>query len=172
MKTEITSQLIVSSKNFSSFKLIIKNRTKPNTKFVKYVCTNGWCGGWADRIEGIFSTYAFSLLADRDFSIYIDSPCSIKTLIEPNEIDWNAEGYTNITNLTTKRFHLIDNFAFIKQLETIDVPNFEKDTNLITIENNQQWLTALSSNQNLSMKIKILGYEPSRFQIKYLTYNW
>ena len=160
----------IDNKFLVNFKFLKKK--EPNTKFVKYMCSNGMCGGWADRIEGIFSTYAFSLLTDRDFSIYIDRPCSIKTLIEPNEIDWNAEGYTNITNLTTKRFHLIDNFAFIKQLETIDVPNFEKDTNLITIENNQQWLTALSSNQNLSMKIKSLGYEPSRFQIKYLTYNW
>ena len=84
------------------------------------------------ELQGIFSTYALSLLADREFSLYIDRPCNIKKLLEPNEIDWNARGYTNIKNLTTKNFHLIDAHAFIKQLERIDVANFEKETNLLT----------------------------------------
>ena len=153
-----------------SFKLF-QSRIEPKIKFIKYICTDGLCGGWADRLEGIFSTYALSLLTDRNFSIYIDSPCSIETLIEPNEINWNAGDDKKI--MTSRNLHLIDNFNFIERLEKArNLTNFEKYTSLLKIETNQDWLTTLSSNRNLHAKIKSLGYEPSKFQIKYLTYNW
>ena len=50
----------------------------------------GLCGGWADRLKGIYSAYSWSLISDRKFYIKINEPCELKNILEPNNIDWNT----------------------------------------------------------------------------------
>ena len=63
----------------------LRVRVRPG-KFILFECDGGLCGGWADRLEGIMSAYAWSLIARRQLLIRISQPCRIDALLEPNKV--------------------------------------------------------------------------------------
>lgn len=61
---------IIAQINTIQFKKPIKD------KYVIYECTNeNLCGGWGDRLKGIMSSYAWSLITNRKFLIKHTRPC-------------------------------------------------------------------------------------------------
>jgi hypothetical protein len=145
-------------------------------KYLIYKCTNQQlCGGWADRIEGIFSIYAWSLLSQREFRIFIDYPCLINTILHSNEIPWDQKIFKNkdeIKNMNKVQLNFIDDLKFANNIYKTDYFNEQEDHDLIIILNNQDWIKSFSKNEKLHSKIKILGYEPSKFRIEYLMREW
>jgi hypothetical protein len=68
----------------------INNLAKLNgpNKWLIYECKND-CGSWADRLKGIMSVYALSLMTKRHFLIDITTLCNFSKLFVPNLIDWS-----------------------------------------------------------------------------------
>ena len=48
------------------------------------------CGGWGDRIRGLYSVYMLSILQKRTFGIEITKPCTIEEVYRPNMLDWRV----------------------------------------------------------------------------------
>lgn len=64
---------------------------KPNDKYIVYDCSlqrKGRCGGWADRLSGIVTTFIISRLTQRQFMIHHDYPCELENYVVPNRYDW------------------------------------------------------------------------------------
>ena len=99
--------------------VITKYKVLKEKKYVMYECTNSLCGGWGDRLKGIMSAYAWSLLTNRIFLINITNPCLLTTFFEPNEIQWNLEHY-NLTNLKKEYYYKIDNLHFRQDLDNFN----------------------------------------------------
>ena len=153
-------------------KNIFKNKYKKKT--VIYECYGG-CGGWADRLKGIMSSYAWSLITDRYFIIHHSKPCQLTEFLLPNEYNWNIGFIINSTN--SFYYETIDNENFRLNLETYN--NFDSEKENIIIKNNLEWLLPLSNNKNLFEKLKSLGFifeiknqTQNRFRIQYLFKNW
>ncbi|RNA37766.1 hypothetical protein BpHYR1_023949 [Brachionus plicatilis] len=66
---------------------------KISNKFIQFECTisGQFCGGWGDRLKGILSTYAISMIIDREFTIKMTRDCDLRRILEPNEINWDHE---------------------------------------------------------------------------------
>ena len=88
--TVISSSCVFISKTFFAQYANIDNLAKLNdpNKWLIYECKNH-CGGWADRLKGIMSVYALSLLTQRHFLIDITTPCNFSQLFVPNLVDWS-----------------------------------------------------------------------------------
>jgi hypothetical protein len=66
-------------------KTIYFSKNVSDKKYIVYECTNeNICGGWGDRLKGIMSAYAISLLTDRYFLIYHVRPCLLTNFFEPS----------------------------------------------------------------------------------------
>ena len=97
-------------------KNIFKNKYKKKT--VIYECYGG-CGGWADRLKGIMSSYAWSLITDRYFIIHHSKPCQLTEFLLPNEYNWNIGFIINSTNsfyyetIDNENFRLKERLPFI-----------------------------------------------------------
>ena len=61
--------------------------TFPSNKTMIYSCRS-FCGGWGDRLRGILSAYALSILSRRRFMIDMHYPCPILDVLQPNIINW------------------------------------------------------------------------------------
>lgn len=151
----------------SPYKLKLHNLTNQQIKYVRFECVSNVCGGWSDRIDGILSSFAFALIQKRKFLIRITQPCLINDLLEPNLIEWNET-----VNLNAHNLYAIDGHEFIKQLKTIDLNNHLIENQLITINNNQDWLKSISKNENVRQRIEELGYEPDKFKNSFLMKEW
>lgn len=112
-------------------------------KFMIYECTRP-CGGWGDRIRGLISTYAWSLITDREIIINITHPCKFEELVVPNEINWNR----SITDLIANR-ELASNFTsfefskenkhyLMRDFYELDLVNFESDKDVIFVRVNYE----------------------------------
>ena len=57
-----------------------------------YSCTSykSVCGGWGDRLRGLYSVYMLSVLQKRTFGIEITKPCTIEKFYRPNILDWRV----------------------------------------------------------------------------------
>ena len=61
--------------------------TFPSSHTMIYSCRS-FCGGWGDRLRGILSAYALSILSRRRFMIDMHYPCNILDVLQPNIINW------------------------------------------------------------------------------------
>lgn len=58
-------------------------------RFMIYACSGpGLCGGWGDRLRGLYSVYLLSVLQNRSFGIEMNRPCPIEKFIRPAVLDW------------------------------------------------------------------------------------
>ena len=156
-----------------NLKTNIINPIRPaKNRFVVYECTNKHlCGGWADRLKGIMSSYAWSLITNRKFLIRHTRPCLLTNMLIPNEIDWDIEK-TNIiiTETNKKEYTLIDNIKFRAQL--LNFTNFYSSFSFIVFRNNNDWLENLSKNKIAKERLKRLGYDLNKFKIQYIFRIW
>ncbi len=165
---------LISFYNFKNKPKNFPSKTKQN-KYIVYECIEGMglCGGWADRLKGIYSAYAWSLISGRKFYININKPCELKNMLEPNNIDWN----TNFTELYKKNpireyFNKIDN-NFRSALSNFRLDEFERNsTDIIIIRNNLDWLEPISLNKNIKQRLIDLGYQPDKFKMQFVFKKW
>ena len=104
----------------SKFYALQKPRGKINRmKYIQYECNvpHKVCGGWADRLKGIMSTYALSMILNRSFLLQITQPCYIETLLQPNQINWN----TKIDRKNIKTHRIDDNYILRELFEHVDL---------------------------------------------------
>ena len=140
-------------------------------KYMKYQCSK-FCGGWGDRLRGILSVYALSLLLNREFRIMINHPCSITNLLQSNEIKWDSEiEYED--KMTNYVINTIDNRnKFTQNISNLDPDSFLNNYDIITIANNVDWTYYMVRNKFLKKKIKNLGFNIHKFRLKNLMFEW
>ena len=146
-------------------------------KFIRFECVHvGVCGGWADRLKGIISTYALSLILKRKFLMEITQPCQIANLIKPKLVNWSDE----------RRLELAQNKADFKQFDfhfQWDLKKYDyfasKDLignldkyDLITIRTGLNLVNSLAANPLLEDSISSLGYNVSQFKLHYLLHDF
>jgi len=146
---------------------IYSSKNESDKKYVVYECTNEiLCGGWGDRLKGIMSAYAISLLTDRYLLIYHVKPCLLNHFFEPSIYFINK---TINYDQASKKWYL-NNEDFRKSLSYLNA--FNLTSKYITIRNNLEWIEPLSKNEIYKEKIKELGYTEKNFKIQFLFKNW
>jgi hypothetical protein len=146
---------------------IYSSKNESDKKYVVYECTNEiLCGGWGDRLKGIMSAYAISLLTDRYLLIYHVKPCLLNHFFEPSIYFINK---TINYDQASKKWYL-NNEDFRKSLSYFNA--FNLTSKYITIRNNLEWIEPLSKNEIYKEKIKELGYTEKNFKIQFLFKNW
>ena len=144
-----------------------------HTKYIQYECLQSdLCGGWADRLKGILSSYAFALITDRSLTIKLTKGCNLREILDPNEVDWNYEKTEN-KNLSETSINMGYNFGYSEKFKT-DISMFTnlKNIDLIRVRGPMMFANGLKDNQNLTEKIKSLGYEPSKFHTAFQIHKW
>lgn len=146
---------------------IYSSKNESDKKYVVYECTRKkLCGGWGDRLKGIMSAYAISLLTDRYLLIYHVKPCLLNHFFEPSIYFINK---TINYDQASKKWYL-NNEDFRKSLSYLNA--FNLTSKYITIRNNLEWIEPLSKNEIYKEKIKELGYTEKNFKIQFLFKNW
>ncbi len=161
----------------SSRKYITNDRIKlKSNKYIVFECIEGQCRGWADRLKGILSAYAWSLITDRRFYININKPCQLSNMLEPNKINWITnftQLYANFSSNNIKYIIGYDNYKLRKSIQNLTLDEFEQDSfDLIIIRNNLSWLKEMSKNKNIREKLIYLGYNPDKFNVQFLIHKW
>ena len=145
---------------------------KISKKYIIYKCVHGKsCGGWGDRLKGIISTYAWSLITNREFLINFTNPCQLDKMIEPNCIKWNMS-IPDLKNKSSIELKLVDNQNFKNSIKKIDLHSYLSNIDVINVYNNLDWTVHMSKNLFIENKIKSMGYDPNKFKIQYLFFDW
>ena len=119
----------------------------------------------------MISTYAWSLLTNRTFLIKMNHPCPLEDILQPNEINWNQKIKENIS-FQTDQYHIYWDPDYMNRLQFMDLISLSRDADLIEVRSGGLFLNKLSGNKKLVKKIQQLGYEPSKFKIHYLMFEW
>lgn len=147
---------------------------KNNEKYIQFQCTDeDICGGWADRLKGLLSTYAFSLITNRTFLIKMTKNCNLKNVLEPNVINWD---HSTIKVKKIKLSKIVNfgwNFDLYKKFKTEkfllkDLENYT----LVSLKAAFMFSDAISENPYFKKTIQLLGYKQHEFQLPYLLRNW
>jgi hypothetical protein len=140
-------------------------------KYVQYSCPEV-CGGFADRLKGILSSYAWSLITNRSFLIDMRFPCPIEELYDINEINWKRGPVKTKKLVETKRVVAYGwrDYTKMASEDIIDFSN--RATNLISISSGLMFMNSFATNPSLIPRIKELGYEPRKFKLQYLFHEW
>jgi len=93
-------------------------------KFLVYVCKSG-CGGWGDRLKGIFLAFTISLLTDRVFLIDHSNPVDLTTSLIPNRIDWHRLNVTNYDGFKRAGQQVFDQPEWYRELLLNSTMEFE-----------------------------------------------
>jgi hypothetical protein len=125
-------------------KTIFFSKNESDKKYLVYECTNeNICGGWGDRLKGIMSAYAISLLTDRYFLINHVKPCLLTHYFEPSIYFLN----TTINYDQASKLWFISNEDYRKSLSFINA--FNLTSKYISIKNNLEWIEPISKNKIL-----------------------
>ena len=102
-----------------------------------YSCVNHLCGGWGDRIRGLYSVYILSVFQNRTFAIEIMKPCDIGDFLRPNILDWRVPSNT-LDDKMISRVSLLDKRAPPLTMEEIlaKVP----DTDILRVTFNMDFI--------------------------------
>lgn len=139
-------------------------------KYIMYECGK-ICGGWADRLKGIMTTYALSLLTNRTFLIKMNKPCQLEKYLQPNEINWSAKISRN--KLTTRKLFIYWNWNYVREkfLKT-NFLNYNKDKELIVVRTGFNLVKYLTYNKKHHKRIRDLGYDVAEFNLEYQFNKW
>ncbi len=121
--------------------------------------------------KGIMSTYAWSLLTDREFLLKMNHPCPIEHILEPNEIQWNKQ-IEEKKLVKTDKYYIYWDPDYMNKLKYIDLIGLSQEAELIEVRSGGLFLNKLSENKKLYTKIKQLGYEPKKFKLHFLMFEW
>ncbi len=142
-------------------------------KYVIYECTNkNLCGGLGDRLKGIMSAYAWSLVTNRIFLIRHYRPCLLTEMFQVNKLNWNIDTFnrTKETNANTQVYYLIDNVKFRDAL--FNYTQFDSNITYVVFKNNVDWLEPLSKNPISVQRLRKLGFEMKKFKLQYMFKKW
>ena len=116
--------------------ILFKTKINKN-KYIIYRCdSDGECGGWGDRLKGIFSAYWWAILTDRQLIIQITKPCPLTEIFEPNEIKWNMQ-ITKEINYTEVLLSNINEQNFKRSLITTNLSAFYSEFTTIILKTNR-----------------------------------
>lgn len=121
-----------------------------------------------NKYLGIITTYAISLLTDRQLLIKIDKPCKIENYLYPNEINW-VYNSTAIKHLTKYELNIDYNKNILLNINVLD---FKKDFDLIIVRTGANFVRYLALNSKYHQKIQQLGYTIDNFNLETQFYNW
>ena len=137
---------------------ILFNTKINKNKYIIYRCdSDGECGGWGDRLKGIFSAYWWAILTDRQLIIQITKPCPLTEIFEPNEIKWNMQ-ITKEINYTEVLLSNINEQNFKRSLITTNLSAFYSEFTTIILKTNRNYAASFAKNKFLTEKLKLLGY--------------
>ena len=145
----------------------------PN-KFIIFECKQN-CGGLADRLKGIMTSYAISLLAQRQLIINIEQPCNFTQLFVPNQVNWLMSQHSISENSTVRRIRCMDRIELgncLKKFAYINESNLELSTDILIINTNYQWISYFAHNKHFGSNIIKLGYKPQGFHLSLLFHEW
>lgn len=146
------------------------NLYKHKQKFILYNCKDFLYAGFGDQLKGLMSTHALSLLTNRRLLIKMTKKCDIKTILEPNRINWDPDQIKNkyLKNIT---FHFNSRTKILFSNETEILEKYS-DYNLWIITSNAEYMKGFSKNPNLKKRIESLGYDQSKFKMAFQFKNW
>ncbi len=163
-------------------RLLIKNIESDNIIInpYKYIVFQSGYNGFADRVKGIVTTYAISLLIGRNFLIKMDEPCNLTDFLLPNHIDWSKsieeliqEGKLR-RNYTSLKY-LKRNKGNLKAYNVTGILNMAYrywDVDVIFFTINDNWLPFVQGNKYLKQRIFQIGYQSKDFKMSYLLKDW
>jgi hypothetical protein len=64
-----------------------QTRGKPDARYLVYHC-KGMCGGIADRLKGIVTTFYAAIITKRVFIVHMPEPTPLSSILMPALIDW------------------------------------------------------------------------------------
>ena len=117
------------------------------------------------------SSYALSLLTNRQLIIDITAPCDFQELLAPNEVNWSKKHY-KLNGLKRKSIYCIDSTKCTDSFNEANTTDFELDNDIITIQLNNDWLEYFSGAKNFQSGITKLGYQPDKFKLVYVMHKW
>lgn len=130
-------------------------------KYVLYECSRrGLCGGMVDRFKGIMNAYAWSLFTKRKLIVNITKPCNFINLMVPNLVKWNIDFAQLLkngdlkANYTMHKIDKLDRFSYKSDLTNIDIINYKKSSDVISIFTNLEWISAFARNKYILSYIK------------------
>lgn len=146
---------------------------KSKYRYIQFECTDQEaCGGWGDRLKGLLSTYAYSLLTNRKFLIKMTKNCELSDLMEPNEIDWDYKQIAHLWFLRIKNFFILWNFDYFDNLNEVNIIKDYESFDLINVRSGIMYSDMFGTNTFLKSRLKELGYDPGKFLIVYQMKNW
>jgi hypothetical protein len=156
----------------------IDNLAKLNgpNKWLIYECKNH-CGGWADRLKGIMSVYALSLMTKRHFLIDITTPCNFSKLFVPNLIDWSMplSNSNRISHMNCMN-QLKIGPECLSKFEKNELKSVVEDTEaptMLALTSNQEWLTFFARKKGFEFQILALGHKTlGDFQLPLVFHQW
>ena len=150
------------------------------TKWLIYECNEPECGGWADRLKGIMSIYALSLMTRRQFLIDMQSPCNFSQLFLPNEIDWSISPPKIVAN--NEESVLVECMSqtklgpecLRKYEEVEEEVKKEMAPKVIRLKSNKDWFSFFSLKKNFHTQIMRLNDFDSvdQFQFALVFNKW
>ena len=132
-------------------------------------------------MKGIVSTYIWSLVTKREFSLDIQYPCKLRKLVEPHEILWNTsipcydyQSREKIIN-SGKKFSIssvfkISNRNFLFSIQYLNLKEFYSNVNLLVMYINHDYIKPMSENKYLRNRLVQLGFEENieRFKMPFI----
>ena len=146
-----------------------KKEKEKSIKYLVYSCDH--CGGWADRLKGILSSYVMAEILNRKFIIEFKQPCPLENIIDPNHVKWNeriVEKYNEDNSFKIDFGYRID---LIKWLEKIDVLNLT-DKKYLRLTGGIMFSDAFVKNEHVTARLRELDYEPSKLYLPNHLHRW
>ncbi|XP_064615218.1 uncharacterized protein LOC135479325 [Liolophura sinensis] len=90
-------------------------------KYLVYLCDNGPCGEWTDRLQGIVMSYFLAKLTKRKFAIMSTSPIKLDKLMEPVLVNWTFDR-SNVIHGSCAVYDFLSNPSeLLQKLESVDL---------------------------------------------------
>lgn len=142
---------------------------KKHERYLIYECVHNhfMCGGWADRLKGIFSTYAWALLTNRKFLINITEPCYIQSVLHPNRVKWNDE-IVDYKNLSVKEYYFYYDYVQMNEFLRQNISRYFGNYDVIKVRTSIPFVNSLGENPTVKNKIRELGFDEKKFKLPYL----
>ena len=122
-----------------------------NQRMMIYKCNGrSLCGGWGDRLRGLYSVYFLSILKNMTFGIEITKPCSIQKFIHPNYLDWR------VYPTEVKGTHVIILDRKAPPLTLNDILARIPNTDIVRVTFNEDYIDAFMSHKILEDKLPFL----------------
>lgn len=167
----VVFNFIILRKNEKDFFFYSKNEIIEKSKYIMYECYKLSCNGFGDRLKGIMSTFALSLLTNRKLIIRMHHICKFEEILIPNKINWNFE-QIRYKKLSSIIIDLNKRNSFSKFVDSKDILEEYSNIDLIIVHSNYDIVTGLSKNKNLQMKLQSLGYSQQNFKIAFQFKKW